>query len=45
MDLPAIYQTVVGLDVHQAKISACAMIELPDGTLAIEHREFGAFNL
>lgn len=43
MDLPAIYQTVVGLDVHQAKISACAMIELPDGTLAIEHREFGAF--
>ena len=43
MDLPAIFRIVVGLDVHQAKISACALIELPDGTLTVEHREFGAF--
>jgi transposase len=43
MDLPVIFQCVVGLDVHQAKISACAMIEQPDGTLTVEHREFGAF--
>lgn len=43
MELPALFQCVVGLDVHQAKISACAMIEQPDGTLTIEHREFGAF--
>lgn len=43
MELPAIFQCVVGLDVHQAKISACAMIEQSDGTLMMEHREFGAF--
>ena len=43
MDLPAIFRTVVGLDVHQAQISACVMIELPDGTLTVEHQEFGAF--
>ena len=43
MDLPAIFPCVVGLDVHQAKISACAMIEQPDGTLKVEHRQFGAF--
>ena len=43
MELPAIFQCVVGLDVHQAKVSACALIEQPDGTLTIEHREFGAF--
>lgn len=43
MELPAIFPCVVGLDVHQAKISACAMIEQPDGTLTVEHREFGAF--
>ena len=43
MELPAIFPCVVGLDVHQAKISACAMIEQPDGTLTVEHRQFGAF--
>ena len=43
MELPAIFPCVVGLDVHQAKISACALIEQPDGTLTVEHRQFGAF--
>jgi len=43
MELPAIFPCVVGLDVHQAKISACALIEQPDGTVTVEHREFGAF--
>jgi hypothetical protein len=43
MELPTIFRTSVGLDVHQAKISACAMIEQPDGSLTMEHREFGAF--
>jgi transposase len=43
MELPVLFPCVVGLDVHQAKISACAMIEQPDGTLTVEHREFGAF--
>ncbi len=43
MELPAIFACVVGLDVHQAKISACALIEQPDGTLTVEHRQFGAF--
>jgi transposase len=37
------YKRVIGLDVHQAKISACAVIEQADGTLAVEHREFGGF--
>ena len=28
---------------HHAKISACAVAEQPDGTVTVEHREFGAF--
>jgi transposase len=34
---------VIGLDVHQAKISACAVIEQDGGTVTVEHREFGTF--
>jgi transposase len=34
---------VIGLDVHQAKISACALAQESDGTMVIEQREFGAF--
>jgi transposase len=36
-------QTCHRFDVHQAKISACAVSEQPDGTVAVEHREFGGF--
>ena len=37
------YQRVIGLDVHQAKISACALAQQPDGMVTVEQREFGAF--
>lgn len=43
MEITPIYRRVIGLDVHQAKISACAVIEQVDGTLTVEHREFGGF--
>ena len=43
MELVALYKRVVALDVHQAQVTACALIEQPDGTIHIEHRQFGAF--
>ena len=43
MELTPIYQRVIGLDVHQAKISACALAQQADGTVSVERREFGAF--
>ena len=43
MELPAFYKRVIGLDVHQAQITACALIEEADGTTRIEQRQFGAF--
>ncbi len=43
MELKPIYRRVIGLDVHQAKISACAIIEQSDGTVIVEMREFGGF--
>lgn len=43
MELKPIYQRVIGLDVHQAKISACALAQGADGTMVVEKREFGGF--
>jgi len=43
MELTALYKRVIGLDVHQAQITACALIEEEDGTLRIVQRQFGAF--
>lgn len=43
MELVALYKRVIGLDVHQAQITACALIEEADGTTRIEQRQFGAF--
>jgi transposase len=43
MDITPIHRQVVGLDVHQNKITACALIEQPDGSVTMEHREFGGF--
>lgn len=43
MELTALYQRVIGLDVHQAKITACAIVEQDDGDIEIIEREFGAF--
>ena len=43
MELTAIYKRVIGLDVHQAKISACAVAEQADGTVTVQTRELGGF--
>jgi transposase len=43
MELTALHKRVIGLDVHQAQITACALIEEADGTMRIEQRQFGAF--
>ena len=43
MELVALYKRVIGLDIHQAQITACALIEEPDGSARIEQRQFGAF--
>ena len=43
MELVALYKRVIGLDVHQAQITACALIEEADGSTRIEQRQFGAF--
>lgn len=43
MDIAPIYKRVIGLDVHQAQITGCAIIEQPDGSVTHEIREFGGF--
>jgi len=43
MDITAIHRRVIALDVHQNKITACALIEQADGRVAVEQREFGGF--
>lgn len=43
MELKPLHKRVIGLDVHQAQITACAITEAPDGTTSIEQRQFGAF--
>ncbi len=34
---------MIGLDIHQAQITACALIEEADGSTRIEQRQFGGF--
>ena len=43
MELMVLHKRVIGLDVHQAQITACAILEEADGTTRIEQRRFGAF--
>ncbi|MBI4741129.1 MAG: transposase, partial [Betaproteobacteria bacterium] len=43
MEITPIYKRVIGLDVRQNKVSACALIEQSDGTVTVEQREFGGF--
>ncbi len=43
MELTSIHQSVIGLDVHHNKISACALSTCEDGSTACEFREFGGF--
>lgn len=40
MELVALYKRVIGLDMHQAQIMACALIEKADGGMRIEQRQF-----
>ena len=39
MEITPIHKRVIGLDVHQNKISACAIAEQADGTVTVEHCE------
>lgn len=43
MELTPIFQTAIGLDVHQRQITACAITTDEDGRVGLEHREFGTF--
>lgn len=43
MELAKLYKRVVGLDVHQAKITACAITEDDAGQTSVELAEFGGF--
>ena len=42
-DLPSLHHSVIGLDVHQAKINACWIHQNEQGEKTVEHREFGGF--
>lgn len=43
MELVTLYKRVIGLDIHQAQITACALMEEADGSTRIEQRQFGGF--
>lgn len=43
MDLIPLYKRVLALDVHHAKITACAIVEHEDGRQEVMRRDFGAF--
>ena len=38
MDIAPIYKRVIGLDVHQAQITGCAIMEQSDGSVIYERR-------
>jgi transposase len=43
MELTPIYHSVVALDVHQAKLTVCALFEDQHGEVQVELKEFGGF--
>ena len=43
MELTTLHKRVIGLDVHQAQITACAIVEDESGEPRIEQRQFGTF--
>ena len=43
MELTPMHKRVIALDVHQAKITACAILEHDDGHVQTIRQEFGAF--
>ncbi len=45
MELTPMHKRVIALDVHQAKITACAVVEHDDGRVDVTKRDFGAFKL
>jgi hypothetical protein len=40
MELVPIHKRVIGLDIHQAQITACAILEESGGETRIEQRQF-----
>lgn len=43
MELTPIYRSVVALDVHQAKLTVCALFEDEHGEVQVQLKEFGGF--
>jgi hypothetical protein len=43
MELVSLHKRVIGLGIHQAQITACAIIEGVDGETRVERCQFGAF--
>jgi len=43
MELEPLHKKVIGLDIHQRQITACAIGENEDGTVMVEHRTFETF--
>mgnify|MGYP003347445662 CR=1 FL=1 len=43
MEIKSLYGRVIGLDMHQALVVACAILREPDGSVRIERKRFGAF--
>jgi transposase len=43
MELTPMHKRVIALDVHQAKITACAVVQHDDGRVEVSKRDFGAF--
>lgn len=43
MDLTPLHKRVIALDVHQAKITACSIVEHDDGHVEVTKHDFGAF--
>ena len=45
MDLTPMHKRVIALDVHQAKITACAVVEHEDGRVEVTKRDLGFVTL
>lgn len=43
MDLTPMHKRVIALDVHQARITGCAVVEHDDGRVEVIKRDFGTF--
>lgn len=43
MEIAPLYDRVLGLDIHHAQITACAITVDVDGIVVVEHRQFGTF--